>query len=136
MLELYRRLISDQSANRYWNLKWESKSTGIPVEQIEKILSNYNSLLRVTRNIPYSIFDNGTSYDEDDGTSGVTSHIIEFKYAPVSTEAVRLLADELWPHTFCTHEYDCCGHWYSDWPRVEILNPRLYKVTQRVYQNV
>jgi len=136
MLELYRRLNSDYSSNYRWNLSRESRRTGIPVDQIEKILQSYRNLLDETFKIGREDIDLGFVYNDEEGTTGTHSYLFIFESTPVSEEAVQLLADVLYPHTYCTHEYDCCGHWYSSYPRIEKYGDKVYKIRQGRHQNV
>lgn len=136
MLELFRRINNDYSSNYYWAVRWEAKRLGLTPEEVEKILEGFNVMLREVLEQKHAIGNYDPVYDEHDGTTCTRKNVIEFRTPPRSLQAVQVLADYYWPMTYCTHEYDCCAHWYSDWPRVRQISPTVFEVTQRSYQNV
>lgn len=76
----------------------------------------------------------GYQYDSLGGCN-VTYFIVE---APDTDAVYERLADIGIKAEHCQHEYDCCGHWYGDSPKIlQVLNTHTeYLVEWRQYQNV
>ncbi len=138
MLNVYRELadIRERTPTNFnWMLKRRAQDLAVTPDSLEKVVHDYDVARRNVFVSVYQVYDLGTRYNDEDGTTGEISRLIEFKEAQ-NLPSVQLLADYLWPRTYCTHEYDCCAHWYCHWPEVIQISPFCFKVVQGTYQNV
>lgn len=130
------RYLTDVRYRTPTNLRWamqnEAKRLNMTFEQIDDMIRRYDDRAdKVCALVP----EMREERPEYRGDSCSVKRVLEFDH-PMTIEDVRIYVDYWWPATYCTHDYDCCGHWYSNWAKIEAFSPTTFVVTQTSYQNV
>lgn len=66
------------------------------------------------RNVQVTAHGGGVA---DDGETGF--RLIFVSHDDVPKDILDNFVRERYPHTFCQHEHDCCGHAYKSWPQLQ-----------------